>query len=104
MDPDVRVLLKKNLELAEENNRMLRSMRRNGRIMSIIHVLYWIVILGLALWSYQTIQPYLEQALKTYQSLQTTQHNVELKVQSIPDFFKKLLPDFGSSTASSSLK
>ncbi len=66
MDPNDRLLLKRNLELAEENNKMLKSMRNSQRINTIMRVFYWIFIIGFGIWSLQMVQPYLKTLTDTY--------------------------------------
>jgi len=66
MDPESRKLLDKTLELAEENNKILRSMRRSQRVSSIIRFIYWVFIIGSAVGAYYFIQPYLEQIMSIY--------------------------------------
>jgi len=66
MQPEEREILKKTLELAQENNRMLHSMHRGmfwGRVMRII---YWVIIIGAAIGVYYYIQPYLNSAINAY--------------------------------------
>ena len=66
MEPKEREMLKKTLELAQENNKMLHSIRRGmfwGRIMRVV---YWIIIIGAAIGVYYYIQPYLDSAIAAY--------------------------------------
>ena len=66
MEPDEREMLKKTLELAQENNKMLYAIRRGmfwGRIMRVV---YWIVIIGAALGVYYYISPYINSAVGAY--------------------------------------
>jgi len=59
-------MLKKTLELAQENNKMLYAIRRGmfwGRIMRVV---YWIVIIGAALGVYYYISPYINSAVGAY--------------------------------------
>jgi hypothetical protein len=52
MEPEEREMLKKTLELAQENNKMLHRIRRGmfwGRIMRVV---YWIIIIGVAIGVY----------------------------------------------------
>ncbi len=71
MDPEIKKLLEKTAQLTEENNVLLRKMNRRARWGSIMHLLYWIVILGFSFSSYYFIQPYLNKILSTYSSFQT---------------------------------
>lgn len=66
MSPEERELLNKSVSLAEENHRMLRSMRRSMHISSIISILYWVIIIGSAVGAYYLIQPYVDQIGKIY--------------------------------------
>ena len=66
MQPEEKEMLKKTLELAQENNKMLHSIQRSmvwGRIMKVI---YWIVIIGVAIGAYYYIQPYIDSAVNAY--------------------------------------
>ena len=58
MTPEERMLLDRTLKLAEENNEILRSMRRSNRISSFLRILYWIIILGVSVGAFYYIQPY----------------------------------------------
>ncbi len=60
MTPEERDLLQRSVDLAEENNDMLRALRRHMRISRIMSVLYWVVIIGSAVGAYYFISPYLE--------------------------------------------
>lgn len=69
MQPEEKEMLKKTLELAQENNKMLHSIRRSmfwGRIMRGI---YWVIILGAAVGIYYYIEPYLDSAVNAYGSV-----------------------------------
>ena len=56
-------------KLVKENNVILRKMRRGQIWASIMRAIYWLIILGVAAASYYYIQPYLENVLKLYGSL-----------------------------------
>ncbi len=66
MSPEEREMLKKSVELSEENNHMLRSIKRSMRWSSIMSYIYWIFIIGSAVGAYYIIQPYLNQLLDVY--------------------------------------
>lgn len=59
MEPEERELLQRVLKLSEQNNRMLRSMRRSAMIGRLFHVFYWLIIIGLTVVSYYVLQPYI---------------------------------------------
>lgn len=59
MTPEERQLLERTARMTEQNNTMLRHLYRSmiwGRIAQIV---YWLLIVGIALGSYYVIQPYL---------------------------------------------
>lgn len=66
MPPEETELLKKSVELAEENNRMLHAMRRSQRIAGIFRLVYWLFIIGSAVGAYYFIQPYLGSLMNLY--------------------------------------
>jgi hypothetical protein len=83
--------------MVEENNKILRGMRRNARISRIWHLFYWILIIGSGVASYYYLQPYIEQLTKAYQSMQATQQ----KISNIPSSFNiDALKNYFGGTAS----
>lgn len=81
MQPEERQMLKKALELSQENNEMLRSMKRNMFIGRIFRIAYWIVIIGAGVGAYYYIEPYLDGAVSAYGSIKGD-------VQSFGDLFR----------------
>jgi len=75
MSPEEKELLKRSVDLAEDNHNMLRSMRRSMHISSILTLIYWIVIIGSAIGAYYLIQPYVDQIVKTYGSVNAALKN-----------------------------
>ena len=78
MDPESKKLLEETFELEQDNNKMLRSMRRSmmwGRVMSVV---YWLVIIGISVGAFYFIQPYFNKIIGLYNSIGGQ------------DFFKKL--------------
>ncbi|MGC9605742.1 MAG: hypothetical protein ABSF56_03260 [Minisyncoccia bacterium] len=59
MTPEERSMLERACQLSEENNKILRGIRRSNRFTSILHVLYWIVIIVVSFGAYYYVQPYL---------------------------------------------
>ncbi len=66
MSPEERELLNKSVALAEENNSMLRSMRRGQRWANIVRAVYWIVIIGTAVGAFYFLQPYFDEVMRMY--------------------------------------
>ena len=59
-------MLERTLELAEENNRMLRKMERAARWSLVIRIVYWTVVIGAAIGLFYYIQPYIEGLMAVY--------------------------------------
>ncbi|MFA5889059.1 MAG: hypothetical protein WCW47_02420 [Candidatus Paceibacterota bacterium] len=66
MSPEEKELLKRSVQLAEENNDILRSMRRSMRLGRIMSIIYWAVIIGSAVGALYLVQPYLETLMGIY--------------------------------------
>jgi len=60
MTPEERALLERTYKLAEENNEILRKIRRAGRWQIAFRVFYWAVIIFLTVGAYYLIQPYVD--------------------------------------------
>lgn len=81
MQPDEKEMLKKTLELAQENNKMLHSINRSMMWGRIARYVYWIFIIGAAVGLYYYIEPYIDAAIGAY-------GGVKGDIQSFGDLFK----------------
>ncbi|MBI2046513.1 MAG: hypothetical protein HYT28_03805 [Parcubacteria group bacterium] len=70
MDPEAQKLLKQNLLLSEENNKILKRLQSNMRWGRFMHAVYWIIIIGSAFGAYYFVQPYIDQIIQMYGKLQ----------------------------------
>ncbi len=59
MNPEERSLLERTYKLSQENNDILKSLRRSNRISMIIKAFYWILIIALSVGSIYFIQPFI---------------------------------------------
>jgi TRAP-type C4-dicarboxylate transport system permease small subunit len=66
VDPESKQLLQETMELAQENNKMLHSMKRSMRMSQIMSFLYWVLIIGSAIGAFYFLQPYLTQVEGLY--------------------------------------
>jgi hypothetical protein len=62
-------MLKKALELAEENNQMLHAMKRAMFWGRVARIIYWVIIVGGAIGAYYYLQPYIDGAVNAYGSV-----------------------------------
>ncbi len=86
MTPEEKSLLERTLKLSEENNNILRKMRRSARISSLFHIFYWVVIIGLSVGSYYFIEPYfsaLPNLMNAVQGDQTSTNSALQQIQSL---------------------
>ena len=93
MDPEIAALKKEVEELKAvtiDTNRMLHGMRRNQRWHSFGTLLWWAAIIGVSVWSYYFIQPYLQKALDAYSGIQQNTETAQGWQQQAQDFFKNL--------------
>jgi len=60
MDPEDKRIIRENLELAKENQEMLKKMRRGQFIGNIARIFYWVIIIGASFGAYYFIQPYID--------------------------------------------
>ncbi len=72
MTPEEKSLLERTYKMTEENNTILRKMRRASRISTIFRIVYWVVIIGLGLGTYYFLQPYLISAVDVLKQGQST--------------------------------
>jgi hypothetical protein len=76
MPPEEKELLEKSVVLAEDNNKILRSMRNSMRWGRIMTVVYWILIIGISVGAFYFLQPYVDQVIKTYGSFSNFVRNL----------------------------
>ena len=86
MTPEERSLLERTHKLAEENNKILHSLRRANRFATVMTIGYWVVIIGVSFGAYYVIQPYIESIFTLYGKIQsdaTTTHSTITSLQSL---------------------
>ena len=64
MTPEEKSLLERTYYLAEENNSILRKMRRANRIGVAIKIFYWVVIIAAAVGALYFLQPYIDSTMR----------------------------------------
>ena len=82
-----------------DNNRMLRGMRRRALLGSLLKLAFWVIVLiVLPYYAWLYVQPYVNQAENTYQSVQQTQQQVASSTSAINGFFSQFKSWFGGSS------
>jgi hypothetical protein len=69
MTPDEKDLLEKVARQVEENNEILRGIRRTQRWGTFMKVFYWVLIIGLGVGVYLGLQPYLKSLIEVAQQM-----------------------------------
>lgn len=69
MTPEEREMLKKTLELSQENNKMLHALKRSLFWGRVIRIIYWAIIIGAAIGVFYYIEPYLDGIIDAYGSV-----------------------------------
>ena len=88
MSPEERELLTKAIKLSEENNKILRGMRRSARLSSFFRLAYWTVIIIVTIAGYMIIQPYIQAAMKGYAEMQKGIQTISNTTSKLPDLPK----------------
>ncbi len=57
------------LELTKENNKILKKLLSSLRLSRAMRIIYWVIIVGVALGAYYYVQPYVEGLISTYNSI-----------------------------------
>ncbi len=71
MTPEEKELLHRSVALSEENNDILRSIQRTMRFSHFLNIIYWIVIIGIAVGAFYFVQPYVKEFQSMYASAQS---------------------------------
>jgi len=70
MEEDTKKLLRRNLEMTRENNKLLKKIRRNTIIANIMRLVWWSVIIGVPVFLYYyVLQPYVTELKVAYQGV-----------------------------------
>jgi len=70
--------------LSEENNHILRGIRRASRWASVFKIIYWLAIIAISYGAYVYIQPYVEQILKAFGGLKGMADTVQRTTGQFP--------------------
>jgi len=98
MEEEAKKLLEQNIEISRESLKILKGIRRSGRISAAFKILYWLVVLGVLAGTYYFIEPYIKSAISVFQGIQqtlgTSNGGTKASGQAIsPDMLKNIPPD-----------
>jgi len=72
MNPEEKMLLKRAVDLSEDNNQMLNKLVRAMRWGRLLSSLYWIILIGISVGAFYFVQPYINQLIGAYTNAQDT--------------------------------
>ena len=85
MEDEMKTLVRRNLELTRENNKLLKKIRRNGMIANIMRLVWWGVIVGVPLFLYYyVLQPYISELGLAYQGVTDGVSGAQNSLRNIP--------------------
>lgn len=80
MDDEAKQLIKEDLDIAKENNKLLTTLVRHQRWTSWLNVLKWIIVVGSAIGAIYYLEPILSNLWGTYQELLGIANDTSIKV------------------------
>jgi hypothetical protein len=90
MDPESKKLLEETFRLSEENNRMLKRIRKVQKWTTLLRVLYALIVVGIAVGAFYYLNPYVDGLLNIY----TGMSGVEEKLTGGGGSFQEFLSNF----------
>jgi hypothetical protein len=66
MEPELKKLLEKNLEVSQKTLSLIKKIRRDAWFSRVFNVVKWLVILGAAAWLYTEIEPIFQQIFSAW--------------------------------------
>lgn len=85
MNEEERKLLRENLEVSKETNELIKKIISAQRWGRALHIIYWLIIIGLSAGTYYFIQPILGTVLGNYDSIINSIDKIQKSTQSLPD-------------------
>jgi len=70
IDSEDKKIIRENLELAKENQHLLKKIRRGQFFENVSRVFYWIIIIGASLGAYYFVQPYMDKIRDIFLQIQ----------------------------------
>ena len=83
MSPEEKNLLERVAVLSEENNHILRGIRRANRWGSALKIIYWVAIIVISYGAYIYVQPYVDQLVRTYAEVAGTVNKVSDQIPNV---------------------
>jgi len=88
MTPDEKALIQQIYKTVQENNEILRSLRRSTRWSTAIKISYWAVIILLSFGAFYFIQPYINAVSGASSTFQNNTNEVQNTADALRDLLK----------------
>lgn len=85
MDPELKALVKENLELTRETHDLVKKMHSAQKWGRFFRILYWVILIGISVGAFYFLQGPLMQLIDTYQGLLGGIEKAQQGINSIPD-------------------
>ncbi len=72
---EIKSILANTLTLTEENNQMLKAMRRAQKLATFMRVVYWLIVIGIAIGAFYFLQPFIDQTESMIKGFSSTAEN-----------------------------
>lgn len=91
------------LELARENNEMLKGVHRRARWSMFFWILRWVIVVGILFGAYYYVEPYVDKAVETYQKTTNTIKDLQHSADKVTNnkALQLILGENGTTSASS---
>jgi len=93
-DPQIKEILRDIQEKTQENNDLLKKMHRSQIWGRVFRIIYWVIIIGVAIGAYYFIEPYITAVWNTYQSISTGVDSIQ-QATAEGSTFESLFKNFG---------
>jgi hypothetical protein len=96
---ELKELLRRNIALSEDTNRIVHKVRRGAAWGRFFQILWWLLIIAVSGVTYYFYQPYLLKIEQVYGNLETDQKQAQTYESEVSNFFGNLITQQGSTTA-----
>ena len=83
MSPEEHELLKRSIALSEENNDILRGIRRTMSFNRFMTAIYWLILIGISVGAWYFVQPYVGKVMGLYQSAESQLNSMTNTINSV---------------------
>ena len=90
MSPEEKELLRRSIVLSEENNDILRSIQRSMRLSRFLKLVYWVVVIGVAVGAFYFLKPYINSVMDLYNGAKTQLDQINSGVNGVVNKVKTI--------------